>query len=64
MTNLYGAYMGDEADRHKFGYTGESLAVYLQECCGWTTVRTFDFRPIPGADIAQDWWILGVEAIK
>lgn len=61
--NLYGAYMGDEADRHKWLYTGRTLAKALQ-VSPWQTVKTFDFRPIAGAQIACDWWILGAEAIK
>lgn len=63
MVNLYGAYMGDEADRHKWGYTQQSLREYLRQF-GWSTVVAFDHRPIPGADIANDWWILGMEAFK
>lgn len=63
MTNVYGAYMGNEEDRHKWGYTASSLAEFL-DCCEWKTITSFDFRAIPGADIAQDFWILGVECIK
>lgn len=64
MTNLYGAYMGDEADRHKWGYTDMSLAEELSQCALWRHMESFDYRKIPGADIAQDWWILGIEATK
>lgn len=69
FTNVYGAYMGDEADRHKWGFTGISLAKNLDEAIkgvegGWRHVRSFDYRAIEGADIAKDWWILGIEAIK
>jgi predicted SAM-dependent methyltransferase len=61
MTNVYGAYMGEEADRHRWGYTYCSLRRLLRDA-----FRTFpfDWRKIPGADIAKDWWILGVEAVK
>lgn len=31
---------------------------------GFSDVKYFDWRPIEGADIAKDFWILGVEAIK
>lgn len=62
MTNVYGAYMDDEADRHKFGYTFKSLDTFLKQVpwdatCGaeWDT---------PGSWIARDWWILGWGAIK
>jgi len=61
--NLYGAYMGDEADRHKWLYTGRTLAKALG-VAGWRTVKSFDFRPIDNASIACDWWVLGAEAIK
>lgn len=63
MTNLYGAYMGDEADRHKWGFDRTSLAESLQ-CVGWRGLGLFDWRHLPGADIAKDWWIIGMEAIK
>lgn len=64
MTNVYGAYMGDEADRHKWGYTGGSLIKFIGSVFDGCVVQPFDFRSIPGADIAQDWWILGMEARK
>jgi len=62
--NLYGAYMGDEADRHKWLYTGRTLAKALGGAVAWKVIKTFDFRPIEGADIACDWHIHGAEAIK
>jgi len=68
MTNVYGAYMGHEEDRHKWGYSGGSLLKFIVTCLPregtFTEVIPFDFRPIPGADIARDWWILGIEARK
>jgi len=63
MTNIYGAYMGDEADRHKWGYDMTSLLQYLRKF-RFAEVRPFDWREIPGADIARDFWIAGVECIK
>lgn len=63
MTNIYGAYMGDEADRHKWGYDRESLWRYLKTF-GFKDVHAFNWREIYGADIARDFWILGIEAIK
>jgi predicted SAM-dependent methyltransferase len=63
MTNLYGAYMGDEADRHKWGYDPGSLHAYLMRW-QWKIVKQFNFRQIPGADIAQAWWVLAMECIK
>ncbi len=63
MTNVYGAYMNDEADRHKWGFTPESLKVFLLSC-GFSRVTNFDWREIPGSSIARDWWVLAVEAWK
>lgn len=62
--NLYGAYMGDEADRHKWGFTYETLADQLKEGGQWSILERFNDRPINGASIAADWWILSMEAIK
>lgn len=63
MTNIYGAYMGDEADRHKWGFDNRSLRAFLS-LNEWA-VGDFDWRTIPGADIARDdRWILGMECIK
>ena len=62
-TNLYGAYMGDEADRHKWGFDEDSLREFLGSM-RWAEVKAFDWRPIPGADIARDFWILGAECVK
>lgn len=85
LTACYGAYMGDEHDRHRWGFTAESLRRYLvdtfmnkmmdhcdghaevvAECgpCTADVVRPFDWRPIPGASIARDFWILGIEVVK
>lgn len=63
VTNLYGAYMGDEADRHKWGFDWLSLDEFLSQLA-WTQVKGFNWRHIPGADIAKDFWILGAEAVK
>lgn len=65
MTNVYGAYMGDEADRHKWGYDHVSLVEFIRSCdVPWSKIMAFDDRPIAGADIAKDYWILGMEAVK
>jgi len=64
MVNTYGAYQGLDGDRHKWGYTYSSLCKDLATACSFYSIRPFDWRPIVGADIARDWWILGVEAIK
>lgn len=63
LTNVYGAFMGDLADRHRWGFTLDSLMAELRVNGRWY-VDKFGWRDIEGADIARDWWILGVEAIK
>ncbi len=64
FTNLYGAWMGNEADRHKAGYSMTSLQEFLHNCASWSRVGRFDWREIPGASVAKDWWILDCEAVK
>lgn len=64
MTNVYGAYMGDEADRHKWGYDQTSLMQTLQKAGDWDELKMFDNREMEGARIAQDWWIMSIEAVK
>lgn len=64
IVNLCGAYMGLEEDRHKWHHTRASLPISLNECGAWRRISEFDWRPIDGADIAQAWWILGIEAVK
>jgi len=63
MTNVYGAYQGEESDRHKWGYDFVSLSAHLKDSCKWRVIMSprYDF---PGADIAKDWWILGMECVK
>ena len=63
MINMYGAYMGDEHDRHRWGFTKVTLELEL--CgCEWSEMKTFDWRQVPGADIAKDWWVLAIEAVR
>ncbi len=64
MTSIYGAYMGDDADTHKWGFVPETLMEQIAAAGRWTDLRPFDYRPIAGADIARDFWILGAEAVK
>jgi predicted SAM-dependent methyltransferase len=64
FTNVYGAYNGDEADRHKWGFTARTLYLELSKAAKWSRTKAFDWHSIPGADIARDWWILGLEAVK
>lgn len=63
MTNVYGAYMGDEHDRHRWGYVAETLARELLQC-PWSRIGAFDWRPIAGANLAKDWWVLAMEAVR
>ncbi len=64
MVNVYGAFQGEPGDRHKWGYDTANLISDLERATLWTRVILFDWRLIPGADIARDWWILGMECIK
>ena len=64
ITQLYGAYQGEEGDRHRWGFDKHSLKSYIEQTLWKDDVQLFDWRPIPGANIARDWWILGVEAVK
>lgn len=62
MTNVYGAYMESEDDRHKWGYTRSSLWSLLQQA-GFhnsTTIQRANLLPaLPSTeDIAFDDWIL------
>lgn len=62
--NIMGAYQGDEADRHRWLYTPESLWFFLEETCSWTLMDyNYNTEP-PGADIARDWWTLEVVCVK
>ena len=61
--NMMGAYMGDEADRHRWGYCYRSLREAMVEA-GFRKVGMFDWRAIPGADLARDWWVLAAEGMK
>ncbi len=64
MTNVYGPYDGTLASRHFWGFDSESLREALRTM-PWKDVKEFDYRTIPGADIARDdRWILCLEAVK
>lgn len=68
FVNAYGAYQGEEGDRHKWGYTQGGLLKYLEESVRpdneWCEVKGFNGRAIAGADIAKDWWIATAECVK
>ncbi len=63
FTNVYGAFMGSEADLHRWGYTRQTLHKQLT-AAGFGVVIPFDWRRIEGADIAEGRWILGMEAFN
>jgi len=62
----YGAYQGAEEDRHRWGYDYASLMMYLEKTLNLKggSVKFFDWRKVPGADLAKDWWILGMEVVN
>lgn len=65
FVNVYGAYQGLDGDRHKWGYTYESLRADFQNIpVTWSDMTRFNWRPIAGASIARDFWILGMECVK
>ena len=64
LVNLYGAYQGEETDRHRWNFVLETLIMELKEQ-DWESVRLLHPDRIPpGADIPFDWWILNMECIK
>ena len=63
MTCVYGAYMGHEEDRHKWGFDTDLLYAAIQRAGRWE-VKWFDWREVPGLDAARDWWVLALEAVK
>lgn len=64
FVNCCGAYMGNEADFHRWHYSFESLRESLESVGRWREYKRFDWREVPGASLANDFWVLGVEAIK
>jgi len=64
LTNVYGAYMGSEEDRHKWAYDPHTLGTFLRAHATWSSVLEFDWRSIDGSDVARDWWICAMEARK
>jgi SAM-dependent methyltransferase len=64
MTNVYGAYMGDEADRHRWGFDRGSLYDFLRSSAPWSRISGFNWRDIPGTNLANAWWVLDAEAVK
>jgi len=64
VTNLYGAYRGDQESEHKWGFDRDSLNEFLWSAASWYAMKPFDWRDVSGASCAKDFWILGVECVK
>lgn len=64
MTNVYGAYMGHEEDRHRWGWSRQGLVDNLRRIAKWSDVHAFNDRVIPEADIPSDWWMTSLECVK
>lgn len=64
FVNVYGAFQGLDGDRHKWGYSTTSLYEDLRKTTAWSHIIRFNWREIPGANIARDWWVLGMECVK
>jgi predicted SAM-dependent methyltransferase len=73
--NIYGAYQGFPGDLHRWGYNEEELLERvscinpetLEPKFKWSKAYYWNGKPEEdylGADIAQDWWILGVTFLK
>ncbi len=64
FTNVYGAYNGDEADRHRWGFAPETLTELLFSAAPWSYVDTFSAEEDKQHLVSHDWWILERRAIK
>lgn len=64
LTNIYGPYDGTPGSRHAWGFDSSHLRSFLTAEVKWFEVKRFNWRQIPGADIARDWHILGMECVK
>jgi len=62
--NMWGAYQGDPNDDHHWGWHMKSMAEKLGATAKWNAIYPFDWRPIPNTDLARDWWLFAIEAIK
>ncbi len=59
--NLYGAWMGHDADRHKWNTSYEGWVKFLFDAAPWRRVVRGGSANVP---LAADWWILRIEATK
>jgi len=62
--NMFGAYMGDEADRHKWGWNQENFLEWIAGLASWKSVVKFNGPAPSGSDITVDKWMATCEAIK
>jgi len=64
LTSVYGAYIPGEIESiHKWGFDAEHLYQFISAHGKWEA-HWFDWREISGADIANSWWILGMEYVR
>lgn len=63
LTCVYGAWMGHEEDRHKWGFDRDHLRKFISANGDWSLMMD-DWQAVPGMDLARDWWILGVQCLK
>jgi predicted SAM-dependent methyltransferase len=64
VVNLMGAEQGMPGDIHRWHYTREMLREALFARNQWRELKPFDWRAIPGSDLANDFWVLAMEAVK
>ena len=65
LTNIYGPFNGTEESIHRWGFDADYLVAQMKREAPWYKVDRFDYRTIPGAEIARDdRWILCVEGVK
>lgn len=63
MTCVYGAYQGEEGDRHKWGFVESTLKEELLRCAAWKLISVLPHDETP-MEVPVDWWILNVRAVK
>ncbi len=64
MTSCYGAFMGHEADRHRWGFDPQTLVTFLDAAAKWSKVQMYNWEPMLGVTPARDFWILGARCVK
>jgi SAM-dependent methyltransferase len=64
MTNVYGAFRGDEESRHKWGFDSPSLLNFLSANGPWKSCLIQRSPDLPGSSFPHDWWILEAECVR